>query len=203
MLWIAGLVLFLCSCEEGIESTAQSQSAKLNWPDESLPASEFASWVREEENGFIRKKPINDITFSASYIPAEFKAIRELGSEANDMSKRREVAANYQDLEFYEVGITIPDFQDEAIRYGVGDMTNYQERVQYYSFGANRDVLLICNGDTVECPVHSWERTFQAQNNITLGFAFPAEKLKDYKNHPRELVFYDRIFGKGPLHFRF
>lgn len=201
LLFVLASILF--SCEQNIEGTAQSNSEKLQWPDGELTAAEFASWVRSEENGFVRNKPINDITFSATYVPAEFKAIRELGHDANDISKRKEVAQNYMDLEFYELGITIPEFSDEALKYGVGDLTNYQERVQYYSFGAHRDALLICKGDTILCPVHTWERTFQAKNNITLGFAFPADKLKDNKDEPRELVFYDRIFGKGPLHFRF
>jgi hypothetical protein len=195
--------LWLGACESDISGVAQSTSEKLNWPSDGLSAGEYKAWVMDESHGFTRRKTLNEFEVMMTYVPSELKAIRELGAECDDMARRKQEAENFSELEFYELTLAIPSFKDEAIKYGVGDQVEYQNRVQYYGFHAHDDALLICGKDSITCPIHTWERTYNATNKVVLEFAFPAATLQNKKEEPREIIFNERIFGCGPIHFRF
>ncbi|MFM9986071.1 MAG: hypothetical protein ACKVOK_12605 [Flavobacteriales bacterium] len=197
------IALNLISCSEEPSGLSHSQAEGVRWPDSELSAAEYQNWVKNVDNGFTSKKSFDEIEIAAVYVPAELKAIRELGPEAADKTKLNAAINNYTELEFYELTITMPRFNDEALKYNLSSQEEYQHRIEYYSFHANADALLVLEGDTVKCPVHSWERTYNGTNKIVLSLAFPAEELKNKRQVTRELIYTDAIYGLGPLHFRF
>jgi|GEM_PF-5485101 len=199
---LASTALLACG-GESIKGNAPSDAASLNWPKSNLTTHEYKEWVTQADNGFVRSKKIDAITFKASYVTSEMKAIRSLGVAAEDIELRRKESELFAELEFYQLTITANGFQDELLKFQLDSQEDYQGRVQYYGFYANQDALLVCGGDTINCPVHTWERTYDAINSVVLEFAFPAATLKDCLNEQREMIYTDRVFGNGPIHFRF
>lgn len=200
---ILGISLLLFSCKQEETGISASQTESLNWPDKDLPVGDYQAWIKNPENGFCKSRTIESKIFTMTYLPSEFKAIQQLRKESENLALREEVAQEYSHLEFYELEIALPEFKDEAIKYVTSDPTDYQKLVQYYGFMANRDLKIVVGGDTILCPVHTWERTYNAANKIVLEFGFPADQLKDKTKETRDIIFYDRVFGCGPIHFRF
>lgn len=199
-IFLLSVMLYACQGSEKREQEYSSPS--LIWPSDDATSSEYLNWIQEAENGFKKTKTIGEFKFTATYIPHIAKAIRELGEKSNDLQLRSQVAEEYSDLENYELEITIPMYNDELIRYNVNGEEEYSKRVNHYSFSANQQCSLVLNGDTLPCPVHVWERTFQAVNQIKLQLAFPASNIKS-PDCKRELIFDDIIFNNGPIHFLF
>jgi hypothetical protein len=191
------------ACNETTVAVAPNVSDRLEWPKPNLSVKDYAAWLEDESHGFTKRRQFDKIHADAMYVPAEYKAIQELGSTGNDEVRRKEVAEGYSELEFYRITLSIPEYNDEAIKYGSSGNEAYQQRVHSYSFMANHDAKLICGNDTLACPIHTWERSFNASNKIVLEFAFPAKEIKPIAHESREFIFYDGIFGLGPLHYRF
>lgn len=201
---ILALLLVISSCrEETIEGSAPSKSPGLNWPSFGLTTAEYKAWLAEKDNGFVRSKQFDPLKFEALYVPSEMKAIRSLGPEAENLERRKEEAKLFSDLEFYQISISADGFRNELLNFQLKDQTEYQERVQYFGFYANQDAIMVCGNDTISCPVHTWERTYDAVNKVVLEFAFPANSLKNCESDNRVLIYTDRVFGNGPLYFRF
>lgn len=198
------LLLAMVSCKgDLIEGNSPSRSSKLDWPSGGLSIIEYTEWINDSENGFVRNKVFDALHFQAKYIPSELKAIRSLGVEAENFEKRKHEAELFRELEFYEIILTVVDHNDELLNYQLATQEEYQRRVQYFGFYANQDAQIICGEDTISCPHHTWERTYDAVNKVVLEFAFPANSLTNCEHEQRELIYNDSVFGNGPIHFRF
>lgn len=162
-------------------------------------ASEYVNWVRDEKNGFIKTKVVGDFTFSLQYKPAAYMALIEAGVEGFSIDSIKNLYTLYNEMEYYELKIEHTKWNEELIKYGTNGMSDYQNRVAYYSFHVNNDIVVKCNTDEKPCLIHHWERNYNAAPNTILQFAF--ERSNDCEE--KIVEYNDRVFGNGILKFRF
>jgi hypothetical protein len=203
ILLLIAISMIACSGDP-IEGVAPAKSDRLEWPGAGLTPAEYREWIEDPSHGFVRTKTLGAFIIEARYLTAELKAIQILGDASADVELRRAEAQKYSELEYYSISLKMPEFKDELLKLNVhNDIGLYQQRVQYYGFYAHQDAKLITGGDTIPCAVHNWERTYNAANKLQLEFAFPSSSLLNREDLFREFIFTDRIFGNGPIYFRF
>lgn len=203
ILLLIAMTMIACSGDP-IEGVASAKSDRLEWPGTALTPSEYREWIEDPAHGFVRTKTLGAFIIEARYVTPELKAIQILGEASTDIELRRAEARRYSELEYYSISLKLPEYKDELLKLNVGnDIGMYQQRVQYYGFYVHQDVKLITGSDTIPCAVHNWERTYGAANKIQLEFAFPSSSLLNREESFREFIFTDRVFGNGPIHFRF
>lgn len=203
------LILVFTSCNE--EVGPELSGIKLMAQDLDIPAVDatsnesiktYVNWVKDEHNGLKKKKSLGDLTFEAMLKPPVYCALVDNKGKKLSNSELREQSEGQSELYQVEFSLENRNCSDELLKCGVGDMGEYQQRVQYYSFQLNQDAYLVIDKDTIPCGAHHWERAFDATNRITMQMVFdkPRTKLAFEK---MQLVYYDRVFGNGLIKFMF
>lgn len=78
----------------------------------------------------------------------------------------------------------------------LSDPAEYQNRIQYFSFEAENDIVCIQGSDTIPSQFVHLERTFGVSPKITLLCSFQSEPTKNKK---KTIILKDRIFSKETI----
>jgi hypothetical protein len=195
------IIVFGCKNSE-IPLLSKLNSVAKNQKPKTLTPPEYNKWIGTEENGFIKSKTIEEITFKAFYKPIDFIINTELGDTLN-VAQLEQQRKELEGVDYFTLKIKIEDFNQEFLKYNVTEPGLYDQRVQYCAFGMQNDISLLYNDkDTVRCNMFHFERSFDAapQGTFLLGFSlpYPIEKVT-----ARTLIINDRIFNKGLIKLRY
>jgi len=189
--------LISCNRQEGVLSTYESNNQESNVPviNGKISPGEYISWV---DKYYSQKVTIGEITYELKYLPVSYMLLTN--QEYSDEKQFQKDLKDNDNSHYFSLKISRSDYSGDPLKSGISSENEYYGRVEYLSFGIASDVVLIENGDTLPCTVNSYERSFNVGPYITemLTFSKGTEKPVD-----RVLVYNDRLFGNGPVKFRF
>ncbi|MGP8217331.1 MAG: hypothetical protein ACLQQ4_17315 [Bacteroidia bacterium] len=197
-------ILFAYSCTRFQNNTGtggdQNPTGSTYTSDTKLVPGEYVKWVENEQNGLKKKREIGDITFYAQYKPLQYIVCEE--ERKNDIpdttAKRR--ASELNGMQYMTLKIALKDGKEELLRYGISSASDYDDRVNYFSFGMQQDLQLVESGDTLPCLLFHYERIFGLAPYATFSLAFAKGKNV---NADKTLILFDHVFNKGLVKFFF
>ncbi len=152
----------------------------------------YVEWVRGHHADLSNTVSIGNITASLSYLPADWLAINEAGSErpAQIITASKE----YEGMEYYRLRLALQSGHGDILQYNAGSTDEYYQRVEYFSFGLQSDLRLLVSNDTLTCKLFHFERNYGAAPyaDFMLGFD---ENLGNKSN--RTLIYEDRVYSKS------
>lgn len=197
------VVLSLVSGEEvtrhpGSSSTRQPtfwqsvKSAFLPGPSSLAPV-EYMAWVKDTANGLHVRKCYGEICYAVQYKPTSYVALQELKNPMPTSAELQAAEAQYVDLEYFTLSLTIPSITGEVLKVNVADHNEYSQRLLYLNTVVQQDLALVVSSDTLPCVLHHFERGYDVSPACNLLLAFPKseENGKD-----KTLLFNDRMFGQ-------
>jgi len=206
MKMICGLIvyiLFAGACTRYGGGTAMTSeegtgTRRDNVVPDKLAPSQYVSWIEDKNNGMEKEKKIDDIVFSVQYRPVPYVICEEeKKNEISDsLAKRR--SAELSGMQYMNLKIEVP--QGELLKYGLTKNAQYEDRVNYFSFGMQKDIQLVEAGDTLPCLLFHYERVYDIAPYGVFLLAFP--KGKDAEGD-KTLIFSDNEFNKGIIKFHF
>ncbi len=186
--------------ENYLMSDEELNQAVLQTPKLLSPAN-YVNWVKDPKNGLQKEKEINDLIFSLLYQPAEYVISEDRKKENISAEELKTELDAHSELEYYNLKIGAKNYNGELLKYDLNNGHEYKDRVEYYAFKFEKDIMLIAGNDTLPCSIFHFERTFDVApySSFLLGFKIPS---KD-KNKDRSIVIDDKIFNKGTVKFFF
>jgi hypothetical protein len=162
----------------------------------SLSPRAYTEWVRNSENGLNVNKRIGDFDFSLQYKPVEFVIMEQYKSDTVSRKSIEGHAKELDGMQYYTLRIR-SSLQNEMLRAGISDESEYASRLEYFLSYAQDDIVLVENGDTLPCLLYHFERTYSLSpfNDIVLGF----EKEPASAQYDKTLIFQDQALGTGPV----
>jgi hypothetical protein len=197
VLYIPLLALALAGCRPGGAGAADFSLAQARTA-EVLPPAEFVEWCKDADNGLVKAKRLEDITFSLQYKPAAYVLCTENDSMNAASAELTKEMSELDGLDYYDFTIKLTEGTGELLKYRVGSYHEYDARVNYMSFGMQNDVKLIAGSDTLDCQLFHFERTYDIAPYATLLLAFPKTA-----GAGRTFLYEDKLFGKGIVKFTF
>jgi hypothetical protein len=204
--WIIGFVLLASACsrnggnmpvtggnnEEGMSQEDQKLA------DSKLEPSQYVSWIEDKNNGLQKEKKIDEVLFTVQYRPLPYIICEEEKKMdlVDSLVKRR--SAELDGMQYVSMKIEVPN--GELLKYGTTTTEQYEDRVNYFSFGMQKDIQLVEDGDTLPCLLFHYERVYDLAPYGTFLIAF--SKGKDV-NGDKTLIFSDNQFNKGIIKFYF
>lgn len=159
---------------------------------------EYIHWINDQNvNNLTKTKEIGEINFQFKYLPLPYMIsndLREAGISSYEYDSLKE---EYQGMEYYQLNISVDNFNDELAKYGVADMSEYQQRIVYMSFAMQSDLTMKINNEKeVPCRLFHFERTYGVAPYATFLFGFSKEDMGESVNE-RTLILNDQLFNKG------
>ncbi|HXB13984.1 MAG TPA: hypothetical protein VNZ45_18485 [Bacteroidia bacterium] len=168
--------------------------------NEKLKPVEYVAWVENEQHGLRKEKTIDDLVYTAQYRPCGYVICEEERKEDLPDSLVKQKMKELDGMQYISLKIGLKSAQGELLKYKLSSTKEYQERVNYFSFGMQKDIQLIQGGDTLQCALFHFERIYDVAPNGTFLLGFPIGKHPDYD---RTLILFDHGFGKGIVKFFF
>ncbi len=184
------------------EGLSENSELDLTIAQLELNPVQYVQWINDQEiNSLTKKKEISEINFQLKHLPVEYMVSNELRKKEVSKAELDSLLPEYQGMEYYELRISVDDFNDETAKYGVADMAEYQQRIVYMSFAMQNDLSVTVNGDKeVACQLFHFERTYGVAPYATFLFGFSKEQMGDQVEE-RTVVFNDNLFNKGLVKF--
>ena len=159
-------ILFLITCAafaSCTESVCSSNGATLSAPStkevkkeagffESIfkkpkPASlammEYIQWVENPENGLKKSKTYGNYKFALQHLPLNYRALQSLKKKTINRETLESEILDLQDLDYYTFTIATTGRQQDILKADISGNGEFQERISYFSFGMQNDLMLI------------------------------------------------------------
>lgn len=201
---VACLTIFcLTACNE-VFTGKSGDNAAFPEAGKSLSPEDYTAFVAAGNSPLAATTSINGFTFTATYLPHHYQAMREYpGAVANDSSVQAFVKQNasvaWFKLKIAQDGQVV---NQDLVKSLSGIRGNYAGILEYFSFAMQNDVQLVAGNDTIPCSLWHYERGFDAKPDATFMMSF------DMKDNPeqlgKDLVLHlnDRLFQAGIINLR-
>lgn len=209
-IFISPLLFCVISCSKEIGSTAdgniQNNSDALttvNYPKQLEPKA-YIDWHKAEKN-LMNKRVMGELSYEIKYLPPEYMTLKSLGPDATNTEIKQELTS-YSDLLYFNLRIELEKEQTELLKYKVSGLSQYDQRVKYYSFNVQKDIWMVLdNKDSVVCSITHFERAFNVTNFSDIMIGFDKKSVTKLNSDWKKmvLVFNDKVFGNGIVKFEF
>ena len=154
-----------------------------------LSPTKYIQWLQNNKKQIQWTTQQKDFDFRLSHRPLDWMVLREGGKEL-DASKYSTIQKEYEGLEYYHLEI-----QGESkglLEANTGGITTYEDRLMYCSFDMQKDLKMVSEGDSLNCQLFHFERTFKATPaaSFVLAFEKPKNELAE-----RNIVFRAQALG--------
>jgi len=140
----------------------------------------------------------DEYMFSCTFIPS----IKFLQHQKLTNTELFEAQKEYAKQSSFLLELKVLGYHDEMLKYEMGNLDQYYQRIEYYSFNVNEDIRLITNSDTIVCSQHHFERTYGLAPTIRLNLQFPIPEEQLVANKFITLEFLDRVYEQGIVNFK-
>lgn len=172
----------------------------------SLSVTDYERWIKNEENGLISSKSVNNVNMKLQHLPAPYLAYREFVK--SDSTSFDSI------LEHYKCGLTFT-FSMQAdksvsqyanlLYYDVRGEEDLQLRMRLLSFGAEEFLSIQYGDQTYQPALAQYEGYDPIKNEIRFQIAFVVDEYKcgSDKNAIQDLTvtFDDPFWSLGKNHF--
>ena len=163
-----------------------------------LPPAEYAQWVENPENGFVKQKTFDAVSFISFYKPSEYRVLKEVvnTSEVNLDSIKNEIDLSSQ---WYTFTFRVKAGQ-HPLEEGNQSTREYFQKLEYYINAQPDFKLIVDKTDTLECTMYHMERNYGGAPYIDINVAF---KNENQTQSEITMLYFDRIFSNGTLKFNY
>ena len=152
---------------------------------------EYVEWVDNPRNELKQSKIINDITFSAQYLPHEYLALRQLKrARISEVDLKNELE-NWKELQYFKLQIGADGSEREKIN------KMFSSKVSYYAFDMQKDIQLVDGTDTLNCGLFHHEQSYGISPFQTFLLAFESNGHTDVQN--KSILLNEKIWGFGKI----
>ena len=183
--------------ESSIGNSTSSSVNKSAFESKELFPSEYVKWVQNKDNGFLKEQTNGDMTFSLLYKPIDYIICQEERKDDIKTESVKTKTAELGGMDYYDLKISLDKEQGELLKYKIAAPAEYNERVKYFAFDMQKDVMMIHGSDTISCAMFHFEREYDAAPEAIFLLAFP----KHNKIGKRTILFHDKVFGNGIIKF--
>lgn len=163
-----------------------------------MSKSEYKRWITnnsKEMEKISAKKEFGDIEVILNYIPAEKRAIREIGSV--DKPGFNEALLEARKFMVYQLRINHKEGLD-ILNTESSVYKNYDSRVRYFSYDIQKQITLNIGNQHIPCSLLHFERTFGIGKELLLNLAFDASQIKLLNSDP-VITWDEDYFGIGKI----
>ena len=157
---------------------------------------EYLTYVSGEKNGLKKRKQVKDIIFEVQYKTPEYVLLKEgLNKGTLEWEERYEkTKQNY----FFDIRLSVKNSNYGILKYNIQDYDDYNQRLYYFAFKVNEDIMMIDGRDSIPCSFHHFERTYDlaGHNTILVGFSPKAKQKGD-----KTLIINSPFLFSGPVKF--
>ncbi len=207
VLFLYSLLSLIVSCNDNSRGNSATQTTDVEALSgvsknaDILEPKAYVAWVQTLENGLKRDKAFEDITFSVQYKPLEYiVCMEERKIRIEDSIIKRKVN-ELSDMQYFDLKISLNEGSGELLKYKLSSPQQYSERVNYFAFGLQKDIVLVESNDTLPCALYHFERAYDAIPSSTFLLGFSLDKNK--QSESKTIIIYDRTFNKGMIKIAF
>lgn len=160
----------------------------------SLSPERYGQWITDNQGQLTAQATQKDFSYRLSYLPADWLAVREAGTESNGRLAR--TRNEYAGLEYFRLRIALQSGQGDVLQFKAGNTDEYYQRVEYYSFGFQNDIHLLAGRDTLPCRLFHFERNYGAAPYLDFMIGF---ETTPGNNFDRTVIVQDRVFSDSLL----
>ncbi len=202
------LLIFLFSCNNNNSIKNSSMNPKDFENSKSVPQNtkvldpkSYMAWVRDGDNGLKRDKTVGEITFSIQYKPLEYIVCLEEKKDKIAESLVQQKVSELSDMQYFDLSISLNEGRRELLKYQLSSPQQYNERVNYFAFAMQKDIVLVQGDDTLPCVLYHFERAYDVTPSSTFLLGFSLNRHAHFED--KTLILYDKTFDKGTIKIAF
>lgn len=201
---LISIVLFMASCNKGNQPFSLSRifsTDNIKDNQQTLSSMEMLKYVIAPHNGLIKKKEIAEFIYQAKYKPLDYIISQEANGASVSQETYYKKVKELDGLQYFDFRIEVDATNGELLKYRLSSVADYESRVEYVSFGMQKDIKLIEGRDTLDCVLYHMERAYDITPYTTVLLGF--KKNNADLNEDKTLVFYDNLFHNGTIKLTF
>lgn len=192
------LFILIAGCAQSSSDAITSDDVKAIRAT-TVDAQEYPTWLTTNGASLTREQVIGDLTYKFTRIPSEMLAVREVGVDASE-AQLTEAKSHYSELVYFRLEIVAANHNGELLKKDLTDVQEYNRRVTYAAFGAQKDISMELGTDVIPCALCEFERSFDVAPVATFLLAFDIDEATADLN-PVTLIFNDQLFNNGIIRF--
>lgn len=198
IMWFCNIVI-LNSCTVDGTKNNNNENKNKDLKTLMLEPRAYVKWFQDEENGLNKIRTIDDIKFSLQYKPAEYVICMEEQQDnlSSDLIKQKKEFLT--GMEYFDLTIALAEGNGDILKHNLMSTDKYDERVKYFAFDMQHNIMLIAENDTIPCGLYHFERTYNLAPYSKFLLGFEIENLTNINEWT--IVFTDNIFNKGEIKF--
>lgn len=157
-----------------------------------LTPEQYVDWMRDNKEQISFQKSEDQYQYELNYLPPEWLALQEIGNYAPSQKQWIEVIDSYAGTRYFQFRISVPGYREELLKNGIQNTDEYYRRVDYCSFGMQKDIGLITKTDTIPCSLFHFERTYGNTPYLSFMLGFEEKKVESPQC---TFVFNDPVFS--------
>jgi hypothetical protein len=163
-----------------------------------LHISEYAGWIENPENGFIKTKDFDEVRFISFYKPPVYRVLKEVGSNENvNLDSVQNQISQLEDWHTFTFRVKT---KEHPLEQGNQNNQDYFQKLEYYINAQSDFKLIIGKSDTIPCAIYHMERNYGGAPYIDINVAF---KKESQTLNNITMLYFDRVFSNGPLKFNY
>lgn len=162
-----------------------------------LRTEQYINWIEDADNGLRVTKSIGEVTLSLQYKPMEYILAKEQMQESMNGEEKEKRINELGNMQYYNLTYSLAGNSGDILKYNLGDASEYQERIYYFSFHMQEDIFMIEGNDTLPCELFHFERYYGLSPKLSFSLGFKNTGNKTDK----QVIIDDNIYGSGPVKF--
>lgn len=165
----------------------------------SLAPKAYVQWVKSAENGLHKQKEVYPLKLDLLYTPQDYQIVNNLKTNTIKEEVYQKEQDRLGDLQYYHLKLSVVDAEGrlDVGNYQIRTMAEQQKRLGYLSFGMQKDIHLIEEGDTLPCVVYHYEQSYDVKPERSFLVAF--DQRVDSKDKTKTFILDSPVFGTGPM----
>lgn len=167
----------------------------------SLGPADYVNWVEDPENGLHITKAVGETTIELQYKPQDYQVLKDNPQTELSLDEFKSQQAEISDMQYFTLRISNSKGGD-LLRSDASGVSDFSQRLAYFSSAMQKDISLIDGKDTVKCLLFHFERSYGIDPRSTFVLGFPFAKNKNTlpgKNEDKTVLFDDHEIGTGPV----
>lgn len=166
-----------------------------------LVPSDYMEWVHDPTNGLVKKKTIHPLEVEVLFKPLDYIIVNEQRTNTIDPSVYKERQLALKGMQYYTLKLGIEGDQYDVTNYEVRTASEQQARLAYLSFSLQRAIKLVENGDTLNCQLFHFERSYDLTPYRTFVLGFEQKEATKYRD--KTLIVEPSFSKTGPIKLTF
>lgn len=179
---------------------AGSGSSDEHWAEQEkateqkLSPTDYVAWITDEQHGLKVEKTIDNLVYTAQYKPCNYVICEEERKQEIPDTTVKSKQKELDGMQYIDLKIALKTGQGELLKYNLASVDQYQDRVNYFAFGMQKDIQLVEGRDTLNCLLFHYERVYDLApyGTFMLGFPLGKEPKGD-----KTLLIFDHGFNTG------